>query len=331
MASSPQDTSNRSIAKVLLGSALFAVLASFALTRVLGSGSVETDADAAARLARSGLATAAPTHVATASQAVGQSSGAASGLGLVTPAAAASPPRYLDGVWNELHFKPAIDKATNEQCLSCHKDILDHKVRPAAPAGVKAAESLAWYQTLDTYAGDQSTFHARHMTSDFAKQVMNLKCNFCHVGHDPREEAPGSSATTVSVGNSTLRKQINPSESCLMCHGKFPAEIMGLEGSWNDLRESLESADTPNGCLTCHAEQFRTERHKVNYLKADAIEKLAKEGSSDVCLGCHGGRAWYRNSYPYPRHPWKGMPDEKPDWAANRPTQSAPEHRADTK
>lgn len=327
MASSPQDTSNHSITKVLLGSALFAVLASLALTRVLGSGPVETDAEVATRLARQGLASAAPTRVAVAAHAGGQSSSG----GVVTPAAAAAPPRYLDGVWNELHFKPAIDKATNEQCLSCHKDILDQKVRPVAPAGVKAAQSLAWYQTLDTYAGDQSTFHARHMTSDFSRQVMNLKCNFCHVGHDPREEAPGSSATTVSVGHSTLRKQVNPSESCLMCHGKFPAEVMGLEGSWNDLRESLESAEAPNGCLTCHAEQFRTERHKVNYLKADAIEKLAKEGSSDVCLGCHGGRAWYRNSYPYPRHPWKGMPDEKPAWAANRPTQSAPEHTVDTK
>lgn len=246
-------------------------------------------------------------------------------------AAAATPSRYLDAVWHDLHFKPMIDNATNEQCLTCHKEIIDHKPRAVSPAGVKAEGALAWYQTLDTYSGNQSSFHARHLTSPFAKQVMNLKCNFCHQGHDAREEAHGSSATTVSSGNFALRKQIDPSQSCLMCHGKFPAEQMGLEGSWEDLRESMESPEAPNGCMTCHAEEFRTVRHKVNFLDADAIEELAKTGSSDMCLGCHGGRAWYRNSYPYPRHAWPGMPEDVPEWAADRPTESDAKYRTGNK
>jgi hypothetical protein len=41
-----------------------------------------------------------------------------------------------------------------------------------------------------------------------------------------------------------------------------------------------------------------------------------------VCYGCHGGRQWYRISFPYPRHSWAGMPEETPDWAKNRPTES---------
>jgi hypothetical protein len=234
--------------------------------------------------------------------------------------------RYLDAAWNPIHFKPAIDSATNEQCLGCHQNILDHQVRAVSPAGVEAAKSLGWYQTLDTYEGEQGNFHQRHLTSPFAKQVMNLTCNFCHQGHDGREEAPGSSATTQNPGNFALRKQVDPSQSCLMCHGKFPAEVMGLEGSWSELREAMETPDAPNGCLSCHADQFRTVRHRVNYLKAGAIEDLAKQGSSDSCFGCHGGRAWYRKSYAYPRHPWPGMPDEFPAWAKNRPAQSAPHH-----
>lgn len=249
--------------------------------------------------------------------------------GAVAPAVT----RYLDGVWTPLHFKPAIDTATNDQCLACHQSILDHKVRLSAPAGVKANDVLAWYQTLDTYAGDQSTFHARHLTTPLAKDVMNLNCNFCHQGHDPREESGDSSATTpiAAQGDFRMRKQVNPEKSCLMCHGSFPAASMGLEGSWHDLREGFESEEAPNGCLTCHAEQFRTVRHQTNYLHADAIEAMAKAGSSDLCFGCHGGRPWYRNSYPYPRHPWPGMPDEEPDWAKGRPKQSAPEHRIGTR
>jgi len=229
--------------------------------------------------------------------------------------------------WHPLHFKPEIDKATDAQCLACHQEVLKTKVREASPAGVKAAQSIAWYQTLDTYDGEQLTFHQRHLTTPFAKQVMNLTCTFCHQGHDPREEAPGASATAAPAAFA-MRKVVEPSASCLMCHGKFPGEVMGLgEQPWHELREGLETPEAPNGCLSCHAEQFRTVRHQVNYLDAAGIEAAAKT-SSDSCFGCHGGRAWYRNSYPYPRHPWPGMDKETPEWAKARPTQSLPRHTA---
>jgi len=119
-----------------------------------------------------------------------------------------------------------------------------------------------------------------------------------------------------------------------MCHGKFPYEQMvGLEGPWHQVRKDLEDPEDPdmrNGCMSCHAETYRTVRHQVSYLKAENIEKIAKQGSSDSCYGCHGGRSWYRISYPYPRHKWPGMEDvvdETPDWAKNRPTQSDPRYK----
>jgi hypothetical protein len=228
--------------------------------------------------------------------------------------------------WHPLHFKPQIDKATNEQCLACHSEILTHKLRETSPAGVKAADASAWYQTLDTFAGGQDDFHARHMTTPFASKVMNLKCSFCHQGNDPREEA-GATHATAAKGDFTLRKHINPSNTCLLCHGQFPSKVMGFEDQkWSDLREGMETAEAPNGCLTCHAEQFRTVRHQVNYLKAEAIEADAKT-NADTCYGCHGGRAWYRNNYPYPRHPWPGMDSAVPDWAKDRPADSAPQHK----
>lgn len=249
------------------------------------------------------------------------------------------PSLYERARWHPVHFKPGIDSATNEQCLACHSEILTRKVRETSPAGVEAAKSLAWYQTLDTYAGDQATFHQRHLIDPFAQKVMNLKCNFCHQGDDPREEAPGSSATAPSPKSAafTLRKVINPSTTCLLCHGKFPYEIMeGVDGPWHKVRADLEDPQDPdlrNGCLTCHDPEFgfRSVRHQVTYLKADTIERLAKEGSSDVCYGCHGGRAWYRNSYPYPRHAWPDMAEEVPEWAKNRPTESDPRYAIEKK
>jgi nitrate/TMAO reductase-like tetraheme cytochrome c subunit len=127
----------------------------------------------------------------------------------------------------------------------------------------------------------------------------------------------------------TLRKTVNPSQTCLLCHGKHPAENMGLSGTWPELRADLESPEQPNGCLTCHSD-IRTNRHNVSYLNATGIEKAAKEGS-DVCFGCHGGRQWYRIAYPYPRHPWPGAPDETPDWAKDRPVHSDPRFELPTK
>ena len=239
------------------------------------------------------------------------------------------PVDYFRAKWRRIHFKPEIDKATNEQCLVCHKEILTHKPREKSPAGWRADSVLAWYQTLDTYEGPQMTFHARHLTSKYARQVMDLKCNFCHQGHDPRDEAPNTHANNQGVTSFTLRKTVNPEKTCLRCHGAYPYKLMDLPGPWPEIRKDFESEETPNGCLTCHAEMYRTVRHQVTYLKPKNIEKLAKK-SSDVCYGCHGGRAWYRISYPYPRHPWPTMKEyvpETPEWAKNRPTQSEERYR----
>lgn len=221
-------------------------------------------------------------------------------------------PDYQKARWNPIHFQPAIAAATNEQCLACHREVLDSKVLAQSPAGVTAADALAWYQTLETYQGDQDTFHRRHLVGPLATRLMDMKCTTCHQGNDPREEAPVP--PTATDAGFTLRKMVNP-EVCLMCHGQMNYTVMGLPAPWPQVGETFG-----NSCLTCHA-AFRTVRHQVNFLKPDAIEEAGKE-SADSCYGCHGGRAWYRIHYPYPRHAWPGMPAEIPDWAKNRPTES---------
>jgi hypothetical protein len=225
--------------------------------------------------------------------------------------------RHLRAEYSPLHFKPAIETAKDEDCLACHKEVLEDRVRPVSPAGLKAAAAKAWYQRGETYGGEQDTFHRRHLVSDYAKQVMNLKCNTCHQGSDPREEAPGASATSPQQADNgfTLRKQVNPETTCLKCHGQMNWQAMGLPSPWQESKAIFQ-----NNCLLCHA-GIRTNRHQVNYLNAAKIEELGAK-TADTCYGCHGGRAWYRINYPYPRHAWKGMASEVPEWAKNRPTQS---------
>lgn len=242
---------------------------------------------------------------------------------------------YQRARFHPIHFAPAIEKASDQECLVCHQEILDHKPREQSPAGVGSKDVLAWYQTLDTYEGDQQTFHWRHIESPYASQVMNLSCNFCHKGNDPREESPATEPnapafTQVNAATApfTARKMVNPSTTCLRCHSAMPdpVNIMGLGGPWPEVRADMEDEATPNGCLTCHGELFRTNRHRVTYLKAASIEEAAKAGS-DVCFGCHGGRQWYRIAYPYPRHPWPGMDPAVPEWATDRPTESDPQYQ----
>jgi hypothetical protein len=142
---------------------------------------------------------------------------------------------------------------------------------------------------------------------------MDLKCNTCHQGNDPREETAMSHAG--GDPNLTQRKHVDP-DICLMCHGRHNAVIMGVPpGDWRETGVAFQ-----HDCLLCHA-SIRTNRHQVNFLKPEAIEAAAKERKG-VCFGCHGGRAWYRIEYPYPRHPWPGSGDTVPDWAKDRPVES---------
>jgi hypothetical protein len=49
--------------------------------------------------------------------------------------------QHLRAVYSPLHFKPAIASATDAQCLACHREVLEDRVRAVSPAGVKAADS----------------------------------------------------------------------------------------------------------------------------------------------------------------------------------------------
>ena len=219
---------------------------------------------------------------------------------------------YEAARWHPIHFQPAIGQATNAQCLSCHQEVVAQRVRPVTPAGVRTEDTLAWYQTLEVYEGEQETFHRRHLVTPMATELMNLRCTTCHQGNDPREEASGSAADTQE--GLVLRKQVDPN-ICLMCHGKFNHEVMNLPGPWHEHAELFG-----NSCTGCHA-AFRTHRHQVNFLNAEAIE-AAGERSADACYGCHGGRSWYRIAYPYARNAWPGMSQVVPEWASDRPTGS---------
>lgn len=237
-------------------------------------------------------------------------------MGFACAQSSAVPSDYQRARFDPIHFKPAIDSASNAQCLACHAEVLEPSLRKQSIAGVDAAKAKAWYQTTSTYQGEQETFHRRHLSTAYAKQVMNLQCTTCHQGNSPRDEAPNTSASNQNQPL-TLRKMASAETTCLMCHGTMNYTVMGLPSPWPQSKATFQ-----NNCLLCHA-AIRTNRHKVNYLNAAAIEEAGTK-NADVCYGCHGGRAWYRISFPFARNKWEGMAPDVPDWAKNRPTSSEP-------
>ena len=232
----------------------------------------------------------------------------------VSEAAPKQEPSYDKARWDPIHYKPANSTATDAQCLACHQEVLKPSVRKHSPAGLASADVKAWYQQTSTYTGEQDTMHRRHIETPLAKELMNLRCNTCHEGNDPRDEAPRTSANNQEQ-DLTLRKAVNVETVCLKCHGKMNWQVMGLPQPWEQSKTTFQ-----NNCLLCHA-AIRTTRHQVTYLNPKAIEDAGAK-SGDACFGCHGGRPWYRLTYPYPRNTWQGMSTAVPDWAKNRPTQS---------
>lgn len=222
----------------------------------------------------------------------------------------------LRATYDPIHFKPAIETAKDEQCLACHREVLEDKVRKTSPAGVKASTSMAWYQRLSTYTGEQDTFHRRHLTTPMAKELMNLSCNTCHQGSDPRDEAPGTSATGTPQSDNgfTLRKAVNTEATCLKCHGQMNVPVMGLPSPWPESKEMFG-----NSCLTCHA-AIRTNRHQVTYLKAQAIEEAGQK--EDVCYGLSWRARLVPCRLPLPAPFLGGYVPRVPGWAKDRPAES---------
>lgn len=227
---------------------------------------------------------------------------------------------HIKARMDALHFKPAIKTASNAQCLQCHQEILQRKPRDVTLAGVKTKNTLAWYQTVDTYQGEQDTFHRRHMRHLLAEPgaspvLMRLNCNTCHQGHNINKEV--TSDVHRNYSQPAMSKEVDPN-TCLMCHGKFDYNTMpGVVGPW-----SVMAASYNNDCMMCHR-VFRTNAHDVNYLNKEVITQ-AGTANGEVCYGCHGGRSWYGIAYPYPRNTWLGMSPIIPEWAKNRPTTSQP-------
>ena len=43
---------------------------------------------------------------------------------------------YEQARWDPIHFPPAIEAATNEQCLECHAEVVERRVLGVSPAGM---------------------------------------------------------------------------------------------------------------------------------------------------------------------------------------------------
>ena len=55
--------------------------------------------------------------------------------------------KLLRATYSPLHFKPAIESASDDQCLACHKEVLEDKPRVAS-LGISGQVLIAVIRTL---------------------------------------------------------------------------------------------------------------------------------------------------------------------------------------
>jgi hypothetical protein len=187
--------------------------------------------------------------------------------------------KLLRASYSPLHFKPAIDTATDAQCLACHKEVLEDKPRVASPAGVRAADSIAWYQRTSTYSGEQDSF-----PSPAPGDADGAGLDEPALHHLPSGPGPArGSAGLLGDGDAPDRSPASPCASRSI--RKPPAS--SATASFRPRRSWACPARGPRSrtcsrttAWRCHA-AIRTNRHQVSYLNADAIEAAAREGTAN--------------------------------------------------
>src|SRR5574343_1226112 len=70
-----------------------------------------------------------------------------------------------------LHARPAVETASDAQCLACHASVLEARPRAVSPAGIPASSRRAAYQETPTYQGEQESFHRRHLVTPLARSL----------------------------------------------------------------------------------------------------------------------------------------------------------------
>lgn len=87
---------------------------------------------------------------------------------------------------------------------------------------------------MSTYQGAQDTFHRRHLTTEYATKVMQMRCTTCHEGSPRATKPPTRPPTTRTVALTLQNGQ--PRDFLSQVPREDDHEIMGLPGPWNEVK-----------------------------------------------------------------------------------------------
>ena len=123
---------------------------------------------------------------------------------------------------------------------------------------------------------------------------------------------------------------VNPSETCLRCHGAMPAR--GDHGSARALaRDPLRTSNSPRSAQRVPELPRRHLPHRTASGELPAtrpnIEEIGRWGSAPTAATAATAAApGTAISYPYPRHAWPDMDEEVPEWALGSAERVRPQY-----
>jgi hypothetical protein len=163
--------------------------------------------------------------------------------------------KLLRASYSPLHFKPAIESATDAQCLACHKEVLDDNPALASPAGLRAADSLAWYQQTEHLQRRAGQLPSPPSGDADGEAVDEPQLHHLPPGPGPARRSPG----LLGDGNAANRCRIHAAQA-------------------GQSRDDLPQVPRPVSRQGDHG-------------PAGAVAGEAKDMFQNDCLGCHARSA----------------------------------------
>jgi len=263
--------------------------------------------------------------------------------------ARSTPPEGFEDPPAKADAKRGKELFLQKGCLACHQH------RPYEPSSVQQSdrEHLNPNYKPDpaaTYAPETFPESARNFAkADYGPNLGNLAAKFQHEPdkgqkwlsnwiHNPEKYHPKSLMPNLQLA---FQDAADIAAWLISVPGDWPVSVevssvqdKPVAGALDELvklyvsKGGYKSKDNKTSTVTLSEVDGFVEKLSVDdqlyFLGEKTIGRLG-------CFGCHGGRSWYRISYPYPRHAWPLMDAETvPDWATDRPTESKPEYQLPT-
>jgi predicted CXXCH cytochrome family protein len=193
-----------------------------------------------------------------------------------------------------LDFRKVNNREGVRVCAQCHRQSAVREIGESGEMNYSTKGNFiptAWLRPYDAFSRKafykdgrfrETTFIAEAFTRSACYLRGTAQCATCHSPHLGDFE---SNKTSLKFSN-------NPNEMCLGCHSEYRNRI--AEHSRHSPKLEASQCVTCHMPRVMNALLFKARSHQIEIPSADLTERFGQEDSPNVCLTCHAeqGAAW---------------------------------------